>query len=72
MCQCNCNPIASLISEKLYKNADSVEERHRHRYEVNPSLVHLFEEKGFRFCAQDVEGVRMEAIELEGKKPCFC
>lgn len=54
------------LLKKLYKNVDYVEERHRHRYEVNPSLVHLFQEKGFHFCAQDVEGVRMEAIELEG------
>ncbi|XP_039274579.1 CTP synthase 2-like isoform X2 [Styela clava] len=51
--------------KKLYKNKESIEERHRHRYEVNPSLTHLFEEKGFRFVAQDTEGVRMEAIELD-------
>lgn len=60
------NMEAYIFVEKLYHNSDCVEERHRHRYEVNPSLTHLFEEKGFNFCAQDVEGVRMEAIELEG------
>lgn len=54
------------LLKKLYQNSEYVEERHRHRYEVNPTLTHLFEERGFDFCAQDVEGVRMEAIELTG------
>lgn len=53
--------------EMLYKNQDSINERHRHRYEVNPELVHLFEEQGFKFVGHDVEKVRMEAIELKGK-----
>ena len=52
---------------KLYKDADFVEERHRHRWEVNPELVPKFEEKGFKFVGQDEEGERMEIFELESK-----
>lgn len=34
---------------------------------MNPDLKHHFEEKGFQFVGQDVEGERMEVIELEGE-----
>uniref|UniRef100_A0A8D3DK00 CTP synthase n=1 Tax=Scophthalmus maximus TaxID=52904 RepID=A0A8D3DK00_SCOMX len=53
------------VLRKLYGDADYVEERHRHRFEVNPELKSHFEEKGFRFVGQDVEGERMEVIELD-------
>ncbi|EDO46668.1 predicted protein [Nematostella vectensis] len=53
------------IARKLYKNAEFVEERHRHRYEVNPDLISAFEEKGMKFVGKDVEGERMEIMELE-------
>lgn len=36
--------------------------------QVNPELKGHFEEKGFRFVGQDVEGERMEVIELDGKE----
>ncbi len=52
---------------KLYGDVEYVEERHRHRYEINPKLVSRFEEKGMRFVGQDVEGERMEIMELSGK-----
>uniref|UniRef100_A0A8C1YM33 CTP synthase n=1 Tax=Cyprinus carpio TaxID=7962 RepID=A0A8C1YM33_CYPCA len=52
------------ILRKLYGDVDYVEERHRHRFEVNPELKQHFEEKGFHFVGQDVEGERMEVIEL--------
>ncbi|KAG8450390.1 hypothetical protein GDO86_002879 [Hymenochirus boettgeri] len=54
------------ILKKLYNNLEFVEERHRHRYEVNPELVHQFEEKGLKFVGHDSEGQRMEIIELQG------
>uniref|UniRef100_A0A4W6C5F2 CTP synthase n=1 Tax=Lates calcarifer TaxID=8187 RepID=A0A4W6C5F2_LATCA len=53
------------VLRKLYGDAEYVEERHRHRFEVNPELKSHFEEKGFRFVGQDVEGERMEVIELD-------
>lgn len=53
------------VIRKLYGNVDYVEERHRHRYEVNPVFVAQFEEKGLKFVGQDVDGERMEILELE-------
>eukprot|EP00040_Diaphanoeca_grandis_P021994 m.117663 g.117663 ORF g.117663 m.117663 type:complete len:607 (-) comp28595_c0_seq1:36-1856(-) len=53
------------ISKKLYKGADSIHERHRHRYEVNPKLTAKFEEKGLQFVGHDTEGERMEICELD-------
>nr|XP_020863134.1 CTP synthase 2 isoform X2 [Phascolarctos cinereus] len=52
------------ILRKLYGDVGYVEERHRHRYEVNPELIQQFEEKGLKFVGRDVEGERMEIIEL--------
>ncbi|XP_055368681.1 CTP synthase 1 isoform X2 [Betta splendens] len=53
------------VIRKLYGDAEYVDERHRHRFEVNPDLKTHFEEKGFRFVGQDEEGERMEVIELD-------
>nr|XP_042696125.1 CTP synthase 2 isoform X5 [Chrysemys picta bellii] len=53
------------VLRKLYGDEDFVEERHRHRYEVNPELTGCFEEKGLKFVGRDTEGTRMEIIELE-------
>ncbi|EGC34165.1 CTP synthase [Dictyostelium purpureum] len=44
----------------------AVEERHRHRYEVNPDVVDEIETKGLHFVGRDTTGVRMEIVELEG------
>ncbi|XP_072470368.1 CTP synthase 2 isoform X4 [Notamacropus eugenii] len=52
------------ILRRLYGDVGCVEERHRHRYEVNPELIQQFEEKGLKFVGRDVEGERMEIIEL--------
>uniref|UniRef100_A0A674D7Z3 CTP synthase n=1 Tax=Salmo trutta TaxID=8032 RepID=A0A674D7Z3_SALTR len=53
------------ILRRLYGDAEYVDERHRHRFEVNPELKDHFEGKGFHFVGQDVEGERMEVIELD-------
>lgn len=53
------------VLRKLYGHVEYVDERHRHRFEVNPELIHYFEKKGLQFVGQDVEGERMEVIELE-------
>ncbi|EGD73065.1 CTP synthase 1 [Salpingoeca rosetta] len=52
------------LTRKLYNNVDYVEERHRHRYEVNPDLVEEIEGHGLRFVGHDVDGKRMEILEL--------
>uniref|UniRef100_A0A665T654 CTP synthase n=1 Tax=Echeneis naucrates TaxID=173247 RepID=A0A665T654_ECHNA len=54
------------VMKKLYGGFEYIEERHRHRFEVNPELKHHFEAKGLKFVGQDEEGERMEIIELEG------
>lgn len=53
------------VMRKLYGDADFLEERHRHRFEVNPVLKKCLEEQGLKFVGQDVEGERMEIVELE-------
>ncbi|KAM7339147.1 hypothetical protein ACRRTK_002631 [Alexandromys fortis] len=54
------------ILKKLYGDVPYIEERHRHRYEVNPNMINRFEKKDLRFVGQDVDGKRMEIIELTG------
>ncbi|KAG1367689.1 CTP synthase [Cocos nucifera] len=49
---------------KLYGNVSHVDERHRHRYEVNPDVVPEFESAGLAFVGKDETGKRMEIIEL--------
>lgn len=43
-----------------------MEERHRHRYEVNPQYVGNLEEKGLKFVGRSTDNQRMEILELEG------
>jgi CTP synthase len=50
----------------LYGGLKEVEERHRHRYEVNPAVVAELEAKGLAFVGHDVDGQRMEILELPG------
>jgi CTP synthase len=50
---------------QLYGGAASVDERHRHRYEVNPPLVPLLEAQGLRFSGRDETAQRMEIVELD-------
>ncbi|ELK31107.1 CTP synthase 1 [Myotis davidii] len=53
------------VMRKLYGDSDYLEERHRHRFEVNPVLKKCLEEQGLKFVGQDVGGERMEIVELE-------
>ena len=55
-----------MSSEKLYGSKDYVEERHRHRYEVNPEYVNTLEKHGLKFVGKSVDNQRMEILELEG------
>ena len=52
------------IATTVYGDVAEVEERHRHRYEVNPNLVPQMEAKGLMFTGVDERGQRMEIIEL--------
>ncbi|KAI1446487.1 CTP synthase [Annulohypoxylon stygium] len=49
----------------LYGDVDGMEERHRHRYEVNPDYVEELEKAGLNFIGKDETGKRMEVVELK-------
>ncbi|CAN6345672.1 unnamed protein product [Urochloa humidicola] len=51
-------------SAGLYGDVNYVDERHRHRYEVNPDMVPIFENAGLQFVGRDETGRRMEIIEI--------
>ena len=46
----------------------TINERHRHRYEVNPAYVEQLEEAGLSFVGRDEFGQRMEILELKDHK----
>ncbi|XP_039024860.1 CTP synthase-like isoform X2 [Hibiscus syriacus] len=54
------------VTSKLYCNPHYVDERHRHRYEVNPNVIGVLEEAGLKFVGKDETGKRMEVLELPG------
>ena len=51
---------------RLYGGAGHVDERHRHRYEVNPDLIESIESAGMVYVGKDETGERCEIMELEG------
>ncbi|MGB2275536.1 MAG: glutamine hydrolyzing CTP synthase [Candidatus Poseidoniaceae archaeon] len=50
--------------KRLYGGRESVDERHRHRYEVNPELIERLEAAGLTFVGKDESGQRCEILEL--------
>ncbi len=52
--------------KRLYGDGDSVDERHRHRYEVNPDIIEEIESAGLKFVGKDETGQRCEIFELDG------
>ena len=53
------------VLEKLYGNVQTVDERHRHRYEVNLSYVEEIEKAGMKFVGRSDDNERMEIVELD-------
>ncbi|KAJ4294023.1 CTP synthase ura7 [Kalmusia sp. IMI 367209] len=49
----------------LYAGRTEILERHRHRYEVNPSYIETLEKGGLSFVGKDDAGVRMEVVEIK-------
>ena len=49
----------------LYGEKDTIMERHRHRYEVNPEFIERLEASGLCFIGKDDAGKRMEIIEFK-------
>ena len=65
--------IFAVVLGKLYQcghegNPHHVEERHRHRYEVNPERVSDLEKAGMMFVGHSTDDTRMEIMELKGKR----
>lgn len=59
------------IAREAY-GAGTVEERHRHRYEINPEYVARIEEAGLVFSGTSPDGVLMEVAELpKSEHPFF-
>jgi CTP synthase len=58
------------VAHKAYAT-DSVNERHRHRYEINPDYVPQLIEKGLVFSGKSPNGVLMEIAELPQKEHPF-
>ena len=48
----------------MYGGAPSIDERHRHRYEVNTNYKECLERTGMRFSGMSPDGVLPEVIEL--------
>nr|XP_018910266.1 PREDICTED: CTP synthase-like [Bemisia tabaci] len=60
------------VVRKLYGNRKEIKERHRHRYEVNQKYLQELESNGLYFVGTDVDGLRMEILELDtDKHPYF-
>ena len=55
---------ASSLAAKLYSD-DSVDERHRHRYEVNNDYIPRLEQLGLKVAGRSVDGTLVEMIEIE-------
>ncbi|KAJ8468896.1 hypothetical protein ONZ45_g17078 [Pleurotus djamor] len=53
-------------ARRLYGSKQTIWERHRHRYEVNPQYVERLESvpNGIRFTGKDEKGERMQVMEL--------
>lgn len=60
------------LTASLYDGEPVVDERHRHRYEVNPHYVQQVESKGLKFVGQDERGQRMEIAELQNHPFFIC
>lgn len=58
------------MARSAYKK-ELVEERHRHRYEINPAYVKRLEEAGLVFSGTSPDGVLMEIAELPQKAHPF-
>ena len=54
------------LVRSIYGGAPSIEERHRHRYEVNVHFRECLERAGLRFSGMSPDGVLPEIVEIPG------
>ncbi|MCF6172583.1 MAG: CTP synthase (glutamine hydrolyzing), partial [Campylobacteraceae bacterium] len=64
----NCNTKEGSLLRGIYEGAETIRERHRHRYEANPAYREAFEDKGL-IVGGESDGL-IETIELK-KHPFF-
>ncbi len=62
--ECRIDPSSKPFS--YYKNRESVQERHRHRYEFNNEYKELLHQNGVKFIGINPQANLVEMIELEG------
>ncbi|MDH3676979.1 MAG: CTP synthase [Nitrosopumilus sp.] len=55
------------IAHKIYKS-NSINKRHRHRYEINKEYIAQYEKNGMIFSAESDGGKRMEILEIPSHK----
>ena len=55
------------MAKQIY-SADSINKRHRHRYEINKDYIAEFEKNGMKFSAESDGGKRMEILEIPSHK----
>jgi CTP synthase len=60
----DCNLKADSLVSQIYGNAETISERHRHRYEFNPKFRSELEEKGLVFSGVSPDGKFVEMVEL--------
>ena len=58
-----CKISSGSLAHRLY-NSSNINERHRHRYEVNPEYKNKLEECGMKFSGLSPDGKLVEMIEL--------
>jgi CTP synthase len=58
-----CKLIPGTLAQKLY-NSGNINERHRHRYEVNPEYIDTLKEQGLEFSGVSPDGKLIEMVEL--------
>ncbi len=56
--------VEDCMTRRLYGGGAQVDERHRHRYEVNPDLIKKIEDAGLIYVGKDESGQRCEIFEL--------
>eukprot|EP00398_MALV-I-01_sp_L67-1_P000115 gene115-301_t len=60
------------LASKIHEGKPVIYERHRHRYEVNPTHIKEYERRGLLFTGQDDRAQRMEIAELQDHPYFLC
>lgn len=68
----DCNLKEGSLAREVYHGAEMISERHRHRYEFNPSFRQKLEQNGLVFSGVSPDGKFVEMVELpKDKHPYF-